>query len=244
MSVIDRIWSLVAPIAELHCDSLCGRVDIRQPQLGVHRLVIDRQNVDGALLALSAADYESPTNSATNEWPAEVGDNYARDNDLVAAYRATERWPFAPQIYWSGPVANSIDAELRPPCSLSLLVSVQTDLLDTHPKICVTTRLPAVEVVELRHAAEKEAQAMLWRLAEHDWSYLEYVPRSDYSEMAIDGEAAGHMTCEWRLFGEFLEKGVIRRARVSAAFLPREGDEQAAAEWCRQFARMPPPLTT
>jgi hypothetical protein len=130
------------------------------------------------------------------------------------------------------------------PCAVFLLVSVQTDLLDTHPEIRVTTRLPAVEVMELRHDAESQAQALLWRLVEADWSYLEFVPRSDYGELAIGGDASGQMTCEWRLFGEFLEKGVIRRARVSAAFLPRERDDAVAAECCRHFANRPLPLTT
>jgi hypothetical protein len=49
---------------------------------------------------------------------------------------------------------------------------------------------------------------------------------------------------EWRLFSEFLEKGVIRRARVHAAILPRQNDLEIAAACCAAIDRLELPLTT
>ena len=43
---------------------------------------------------------------------------------------------------------------------------------------------------------------------------------------------------------DFLEKGVIRRARVHAAVLPRENDVELALECCRAIENRPLPLTT
>ena len=47
-----------------------------------------------------------------------------------------------------------------------------------------------------------------------------------------------------KLFPERLEKGVIRRGRICAWFLPREADLAIAAELFRRFVSQPPPLTT
>ena len=51
--------------------------------------------------------------------------------------------------------------------------------------------------------------------------------------------ASGIAVAEWHLFADFLEKGVIRRARVHAALLPRENDFELAVECCRAMEQMP-----
>jgi hypothetical protein len=244
MGANDGIWILASPMAELRCGRMHGRVDVSRPQLGVHDLHFDARPVVGELMSLAGVIGGAESDMKARDWPAENADVYVRENDLVATYRPTKRWPFAPQAYWSGEPSNTAGSMRHSPSSLSLLVSVQTDLLDTHPDIRVATRLPAVEVMEIRHDAELTAQALLWRLVVNNLSYLEFVPRSDFSELAIGGDEEGWMTTEWRLFGEFLEKGVIRRARVLSAILPREGDKNLATECCRQFASQPLPLTT
>jgi hypothetical protein len=150
-------------------------------------------------------------------------------------------WPYAPQIYWRAETVSVLDARLT---TLSLLVSIQTDSLDTHPAIHVATRLAAGEVGEIGQAAEHDAQAFVWRLSGGNLSYVEIVPRSDFCELSVACDAAGRFTTEWSLFGEFLEKGVIRRAQVVSAFLPRERDEERAAAYCRSLETRPLPLTT
>ena len=52
------------------------------------------------------------------------------------------------------------------------------------------------------------------------------------------------MAFEWRLFAEFLEKGVIRRARVHGAIVPRKNDIEIAAACCRAIDGLELPLTT
>jgi hypothetical protein len=46
------------------------------------------------------------------------------------------------------------------------------------------------------------------------------------------------------MFSEFLEKGVIRKARVHSAFIERAKDIQIAAACCETIERSALPLTT
>ena len=69
------------------------------------------------------------------------------------------------------------------------------------------------------------------------------MPTTDFRQLAIDHDKST-IGSRWQLFGEFLEKGVIRRARLQSLFLPRENDVQLAAEACQSIERRPLPLTT
>ncbi len=51
------------------------------------------------------------------------------------------------------------------------------------------------------------------------------------------------MSAKWELFADFLEKGVIRRARVYGVLLPREDDIELALECCAAVQQIPLPLT-
>jgi hypothetical protein len=52
------------------------------------------------------------------------------------------------------------------------------------------------------------------------------------------------LTLRHRLFPEPLEKGVILRGQIRAAWLPRDHDQSAAAALYRALLDLPPPLTT
>jgi hypothetical protein len=143
---------------------------------------------------------------------------------------------------------------------LSLLVSVQTHLLEAHPKIVVVSQVPGAEMLlitvnkdgtaevdptdrERTFAPPGEMCAVLWRLAHVQLSYIEIATASDIREIATFRTWAGPVA-NWGLFAEFLEKGVIRRARVHGALLPRKNDLELALECCRALVQIPLPLTT
>src|SRR4051794_6716645 len=65
-------------------------------------------------------------------WPLRAADVYIRGDDLVASYEPAADWPFSPQLYWQSGPLRQLDGVCA---SLSLLVSVQTQLLDTFPRI-------------------------------------------------------------------------------------------------------------
>jgi hypothetical protein len=188
-----------------------------------------------------------------------VCDQYIRGSDLVAAYASSDAWPYASQLYWSAIERRGVDVAAM--LEMSLLVSIQTNLLDTHPRVEVKTHFAAEQVLvanltktgefqfELLPDGEHtilpraSASCLIWRFADQPMSYAEVVEECDFRKLQLRCRA-GKCESRWQLFAEFLEKGVIRRARIHAAFLPRKGDVEYAAAFCRRIEQQPLPLTT
>ncbi|MEX2316875.1 MAG: hypothetical protein WD669_06975 [Pirellulales bacterium] len=248
-------WDFDSPIAALRCGGLAARVDVSRPQQGVYDLSVNSSKVAGTLFAIEWIA-EKPADSTESVlsagWPMGVADAYVRGCDLVATYGRMPNSPYSPQIYWRVEQGATQRVPGREQEGLSLIVSVQTDLLDSHPQIRVTTRLAADELIEHRalsieHPAssiEHPASCLLWRLAGGKLSYAEIVPESDFRQLTVERDADGVASVHWDLFAEFLEKGVIRRARIQGAFLPRQDDIELAAACCRAIDRRALPLTT
>jgi hypothetical protein len=194
--------------------------------------------------------------SEQSSW--QLADAYVRGRDLVASYQAHKDWPYATQVYWSAAESGGFQAWQG---GLSLLVSLQTSLLDTWPTMFIASRLVADEVllVTCESGAPAEIKPLdrgkhsfrpmtstccvLSRLAGLPFSYAEIMPASDLREVAIDrGDDACHV--RWELFAEFLEKGVIRRARMQSIVVPRANDIEHSVAVCRAIERRPLPLTT
>jgi hypothetical protein len=258
----ENTWLLSGRIGELHLPTLSGRVDIARPQLGLHEIEWSRRTLPGQLFCVSRGTEPqrniilSPDNDPS--WPLEISDAYVRGNDLVANYEPSTDWPFSPQVYWQAVALQQIDGVSS---ALSLLVSVQTHLLNTWPKIVVGSELLCDEVLHLRAGSTGHAQAerltigatiqpatvpccILRRLADAPVSLIEVMPASDFREVSCSQEGDGWYRVQWELFAEFLEKGVIRRATLYCAWLNRENDLPIAAACCDAMTRGPLPLTT
>lgn len=239
------IWNFEPPIGSLRCGSLTGRVDVSHPERGVRNLCVGSNAIAGELLATSWIA------EGSIGWPTRLADAYVRGGDLVANYGQLPNWPFAPQIYWrSEQGADSSDLvgiDRGASSSLSLLVSIQTDSLDSRPQIRVSTQLPTDEVIRVEQGESSRSvlpTCYLWRLPGDEWSYAEIVPASDFRDVSIEHAEAGLASVHWDLFAEFLEKGVICRARIQSVILPRERDLDFAAAYCQAMERRPLPLTT
>jgi hypothetical protein len=241
-----ELWKFTHPIAELRGDSLSAKVDVTKPQLGLRSVAVQQHGMSGTLLSLTSGD--------TAAWPAGLAEAYVRGGDLVATYSPGSDWPYAPSIYWR---IESRDVALA---AISLLVSIQTDLLDTHPLVRVSSQMPAEEVLQLSESDQgtltavavkgrrtihptSSATGIVWRLAGGKTSYAEFAEPNDFRQLVVD-HTDGVCRSAWELFAEFLEKGVIRRARLHAVFLPRENDVALAAELFRSLGSRPLPLTT
>lgn len=246
------IWSLNGNLANLHCGALIGQVDVAHPNLGLQRAAIDNMSIDGQLFQ----SIREVDGSAENEWPLPLTDVYNRGNDLVASYGPTDDWPYAPIIYWQ---ANSLADVDDVQASLSFLISVQTHLLDTHPKICIASAVTCTEQLHFFYTDGESSEVvpterngsiaphgamccMLRRLAS-GLSYVEIVPATDFCTARFNSLPRGHSKLRWQLFSEFLEKGVIRRARIHTAILPQKNDIELAAECCAALEQIPLPLT-
>jgi hypothetical protein len=246
------VWSQHGDSAELSCGKLSGRIVATRPNAGLHGVALEGAELAIDLLRTYRADVAEQMT-----WPLAIAESYVRGKDFVATYQAADDWPFSPQLYWRG---NSLGSVRGVVASVSLLVSVQTHLLDTIPRIGVTSRLRCEETLrvsparsEAAHAelvdpaqeirAEDEDCCFVRRLADLPLSYVEIMPAGDFHAIRAHADSAG-TAIEWRLFADFLEKGVIRRARVHAAFVPRENDIEIAAACSAALHRLELPLTT
>ncbi len=260
-------WALQHLIAQLRCGILAGHLEVSHPGHGLHHLSLDGRPFDARLLCIyrvgkQAIPVEYPASSAEHvlgkgpEW--EVTDSYVRGPDLVARYLPTKEWPYSPEFYWR---ANP-DFDVHPLASLSLIVSVNTHLLDSWPRISIQSSLTSDEVLFLQADTEEDFNSdvirrgenvyrpssklccALHRLSGARFSYAEIVSSTDFSEARIQHNADNVCYARWELFGHFLEKGVIRRAQLRALILPRENDIEVAMECCRMLEKTPLPLTT
>lgn len=259
----QSVWSLQGTLGKLRCEHFSGEVDVARPTNGLKTTALSDGRMPYALVgvyrtAKSPAPQFAERADNADLWSLPVADAYVRGRDLVASYGPADDWPYSPQLYWQ---ANSLDSVADVLGSLSLLVSLQTHLLDTWPQISVASQLPAGESLRLSisdngHAevgsVEQVAQVLpvgvtcciLRRPSEMSLSYVEIMHTTDFRELVIRPDANGVSCVEWRLFADFLEKGVIRRARVHAALVPRKNDIELAVECCRALQQSPLPLTT
>jgi hypothetical protein len=246
------VWSLRGNVAEWRCGKLSGRIDASRPDMGLHDVTFDggQQTID--LIRAYRSDI-----TGEESWPLPVVESYLRGNDLVASYQATDDWPFSPQLYWRANSLCVVDGVLA---SVSLLVSVQTHLLDTVPQIAVKSQMPCdetlfVSAIGSAHPSTvridsspmiptaNEDCCVVSRLSDLPLSYVEIIPAGDFHAISLRNEGNG-AAFEWRLFDEFLEKGVNRRARVHAVIVPRESDVEIAVACCKAIDGLELPLTT
>lgn len=126
---------------------------------------------------------------------------------------------------------------------LEVTVSIQTDLLDTHPKINIDAACDRVDTVA---PAEGEAAATgspAISVAVGQGHYVS-VLLGPYDSPFTTNQCTDSRL-HLRLFGDFLEKGVIRKARPWIV-IDRSGDPPSRAQhrqWWNQLCGRPLPLT-
>ncbi len=252
----DKAWTLNSAVGELRYGPLSGRVDVSRPDSGLRQIQLDGRDLPGHLLAVQRYA-EKGSHEANSEWPLAIADAYVRGIDLVARYQPADDWPYAPQIYWRADPGVEAQGIVG---SLSLLVSVQTHLLDTWPRIGISSQLACNEILYVTSSggAAEGAESVhnrtfrpptgvaciLRRLNDVPMSYAEMMPATDFRELTLRRDSQSICHAEWELFGDFLEKGVIRRARLQTAFLSQPNDVQLALASCAAMEQRPLPLTT
>ena len=127
--------------------------------------------------------------------------------------------------------------------ALELILSAQTQLLDSQPKTKVVSRFHSADLIQPgnHHQADQDPPYCVVRpAATDDVSLLVMVHPSDFHRASVDADA-GKVT--YWVFQDPLEKGVIRRARFRLQLLDRCDDEQQASELFLQSKTERPPLT-
>ena len=187
---------------------------------------------------------------------AQPSDVYTRNQDLVVTYAPPTEDPVRLQIYWT------FHAAVEPTGTafgIDLAVSIQTSRLEFDPTVTTFSELPPGELYRVTDAgaalpwqesngADQDRDssclpAALMRPDDAHVSYLEMPWPRDWQQMSVYRSALLARIAH-RLFCDSLEKGVILRAQVRAAFLPRKADAELARQTYDAFAATAPPLTT
>ncbi len=253
------MWQLENTTAHLTIRHLLATVDLLHPDRGIHAI-----KVFGAA-AQHMELFSLPTLGDTGANADELTDHYVRSTDLVATYSQTAERNVSTQVYWR--VLETDESQQA--FGFELVVSAQTNLLDSTPSVELVSHVPCESVHRLHdrkrlhfdeiglNAGEQrmfEAQLgeslFLMHLIGQPVAYAEMVYPTDFvcSELVRCETSAARIRLKHRLFPEHLEKGVIRRGRVRGMFLPHEGMslgriEQWAASCFDEFCDSAPPLT-
>jgi hypothetical protein len=252
-------WTYDGARARLDLAGLEATVDPTRPFAGLEDVRWQGAPYAAARLLALRTDLARPGEAER------VVEAYVRGVDFIATYEESEQRPVRPQIYWRG---VSLPAAPCPWSGCELIVSMQTSLLDSDPGLVTATQLPAIEVHRLAVDEERwqivsladgavagspadGASPLVFRTAGSEWSYAEMVFPSDFVSfdlrrtiVAAPSGAAPGVELSYRLFGERLEKGVIRRCRVRGLFVPRHCDLDAAREAYADLSAERLPLTT
>ena len=189
--------------------------------------------------------------------PEEV---YSRQGDLIVRYRQSSTDVFAYQLDW-----QLLSASAPFIAAVELWLSVQTDLLDTEPELEIAcrainrqswrvfehhqldgfsstspkeptaTRGPAAllcgPIADNDNVSSAEAASGLWLIEPSDQCNTRRITQDDQATQRL------------RLFGHFMEKGVMRRARMRFLLAPRAITAEHISQAYRDLADSPLPLT-
>jgi hypothetical protein len=235
-----NLWQLADSIATLESNNVRARLDLKQPNSGLQIRGVEKDlpvelNIFGI--------------SQRVEQHIDVAklDGYVRGRDLVALYDESRPDHLRTQVYWRALQASDLSASCKPEhvvAAFDLILSVNTSLLDSDPQVTVRSETSRSDsIVQLKVEPAPESSAVLVRLVGEKLSYVELVHSADACRSWIDTQAANSAEINHLLFQQRLEKGVILRARIRAAIIASENDEQLAAELYQHFAASEPPLT-
>lgn len=181
--------------------------------------------------------------------PEEV---YVRESDLIVRFRQSESDQFALQLNW-----RVVELEDDNIVCIELWASIQTDLLDTHPIVIVSCNSPAGGQWEIKnhgelhgpnesvpgHSESPSGDLPAALIAESGASVgVWMIERTDQQDAELMvSSIAGQKEVE--LFGHFMEKGVIRRARMRFYAVSGELADAKLRELYHEFCASPLPLT-
>lgn len=230
----------------------CGavRLELTRPDRGLRDLIYRDQRPSGEFLQL-AFSWIEPTTPAL-----EIADAYVRDEDLVVSYRPNSAGIHA-QLYWRPLMV----ADERGGLCLELWISVQTDFLDSDPRVATTSLIPHATAWRMTSATTRlfapcevpssgpiafsrqtGPGVLLVRAAQEPWCYAEMVHPLDFGDARLEPTSD---SCRWGflLLSDRLEKGVLRRARLRFLWAPRAEGEALTRLCYEDFVHSRLPLT-
>ena len=255
--MINNPWYLKNGLGKLSLGSLQGCLEVVRLSNGLNQLILDNEPLTGSLWQIALGDENEKPSAGVGE----LREAFQRGHDLFVSCAGPAGKPYRTSIYWRAEFSSSKATH----ATLSLIVSVETDTLGSQPLIEVRSNLAANEVICLKTVGQNSSHAetladgglevagsaephmlggILYRLPGGQFSLLELTHPADFRSLCVKRESGGTWSTAWKLLGQFLEKGVIRRARMQAALLPRHDDVNLAVDCCSEFTASEIPLST
>lgn len=220
-------WQLQSDQAFLETEHWRVDLDPRAPNAGLKIRVGSTQL--GEFLKISP----KPSHSF------KIQEAYVRQNDLIVRYEQSIADLYTIQLNW-----RRLNCEIPDALALEVWISVQTSLLDTHPTIEVRSGTPDA----LWHSLTLDDLSM----DKSDSTAIGLVKKSGLTAMVMiepsDARQARRIVDRsedfaFRLLGDFMEKGVIRRARLRLLVVSAELSRSKVVKQFRAFIDSPLPLT-
>jgi hypothetical protein len=168
-----------------------------------------------------------------------IQEAYVRQNDLILRYEQSGADLYTVQLNW-----RRLESQTPEALALELWISVQTTLLDTHPAIDIRSRTPDAfwHILTLDDLSiSKSTSTAIGLVKKSGVTAMIMLDPSDAQQSHKTLDRNEHLTL--KLFGEFMEKGVIRRARLRLIAVPGEIARSKIAKHYRAFTDSPLPLT-
>lgn len=224
-------WSLTQQTATLSMAGWQWTLDLAQPQAGLK--VMPTLGGDcWHLLQITPAPRHA----------CEIEDSFARGSDLMIRYGQSESDSFAFQLDLRAVPQSGLGPFQ---CGLDLWLSVQTQLLDSHPTLEVSNEVSAARWsatdTEGKPARRDTLAALACRTAASSIAIFVHPSDRSQAELLRPTDATSSRV---RLFGNFMEKGVIRRGRLRCLVGHAAVEANDLSATYASFAASPLPLTT
>jgi hypothetical protein len=262
-------WKLDGSLASLQVGALSARLELRRPETGLMQLAVaGSPAADNLSAGVALADNTrilAVTAPAHSTVAGSLVEAYQRGPDLIATYGPSDDHPFRYQAYWRAQPTRYPGAL----AAVELVVSIQTHLLDSRPRLTASSLLGATagwHWSSAEHAAAVVEDLVCppserrlfdaaggigcyrFRLAGSNLDYVEMVHPVDFQSSSLDSlslSAANHATLlSHPLFAGQLEKGVILRSRVLGLLLDASVPNAMISDYYRSFVDEELPLTT
>lgn len=198
-----------------------------------------------------------PTSESMDAWNAvsieplpshalQAEELYVRESDLIVRFGQSPADQYALQLNWQ--LLENIPSVAH---GVELWVSIQTNLLDSSPRLRISSEGEFAGWHLFQHeellgrepvAGCDHSAAALVSASTADTTRLWLIEPSDQSQARLL-TAADEAVQRVQLFGQFLEKGVIRRARMRFMIIDGDLPPSQLKALYQSFANSPLPLT-
>jgi hypothetical protein len=239
------IWNLDQARADFRSHEWQGSLELTTPESGISILAPNKKEVAG-ILSVSFPKPSLPLRQ----------DCYIRQSDLIVVYPPREMRKFHLQLDYR--ILNATSETLL----IEIWISVQTYLLDNHPVVSLispffsneltTNQTDADGTIGLCESGRKFEPAKIATVVpkiavvagpvspDLFMAMLNH-PRDQFDTTWSRSESHPHL--EAKLFGHFMEKGVIRRARMRCLMSAQPFSQGLLQEAYDAFVKSPLPLT-